>query len=178
MIKIFITGPPGIGKTTCVSKIYETLSVYGYKVVGFISKEIREEGKRVGFEIISLSDGQREILAHVKLKEGPRVGKYIVNKNKFDEFLDTIIDDIHYADVYIVDEIGPMELTSSKFLRLVDKILNNKTPSLMTIHITISKEIHKRFKTKYPNVLYRLTKENRDAMPLIIWKELNKYIGK
>ncbi len=176
MIKIFITGPPGVGKTTCVSRVYETLSVYGYRVSGFISKEIREDGRRVGFELVSIPEGVREILAHINYKDGPRIGKYIVNKKGFEEFLDKIFREEKEVDVYIIDEIGPMELTTPKFTEIVNKILESDKPAIMTIHITLSKEIHRRFKTDKPNVLYRITRDNRDAMPLIIWRELSRYL--
>ena len=53
-MRIFITGMPGVGKTTLALKIAEGLKDLGYKVGGFITKEIRKNGRRVGFKIITL----------------------------------------------------------------------------------------------------------------------------
>ncbi len=177
MIKIFLTGDPGVGKTTCVSRIYETLTAYGYKTCGFISKEIREGGVRKGFELISLPDGKREILAHVGIDSPVKIGKYKVNIAGFERLLDEIMER-EGCDLYIIDEVGPMEIASNKFLRYIEVILERDEPAVITIHVTLSKQLGKRFKTSKPNILYRITRENRDSMPLIIWRDLNRYLAK
>jgi len=78
---IFITGSPGSGKTTLfnsiVNDIIEVLKP-DCKISGFITKEIRQKGSRVGFSIENFS-GDRGILAHVNFKKGPTVGRYRVN---------------------------------------------------------------------------------------------------
>ncbi|HLC01232.1 MAG TPA: nucleoside-triphosphatase, partial [Candidatus Bathyarchaeia archaeon] len=76
---LFITGSPGVGKTTVLTKIINILKEKGYNVGGMISNEVREGGTRVGFEILDLSNQKRGWLAHVNQKIGPMVGKYRVN---------------------------------------------------------------------------------------------------
>jgi len=61
---ILITGPPGSGKTTLIEKV---VSRTGLPVTGFLTREIRERGVRVGF-FIETCDGQQEILAHIALR--------------------------------------------------------------------------------------------------------------
>ena len=56
---ILITGLPGIGKTTLIRRLYEELK--DTHPVGFYTGEIRENGVRKGFELISL-DGRRGLL--------------------------------------------------------------------------------------------------------------------
>jgi nucleoside-triphosphatase len=65
----FITGVPGIGKTTMLSIVVNTLSEISYKVGGMLSREIRERGKRIGFEILSLGSSGRGVLAHATRKQ-------------------------------------------------------------------------------------------------------------
>jgi Cdc6-like AAA superfamily ATPase len=52
---LLITGLPGVGKTTLIRKLSEELK--DLHPAGFYTQEIREEGVRKGFELISL-DGE------------------------------------------------------------------------------------------------------------------------
>ncbi len=52
-MKFFISGMPGVGKTTLCKKIYESLK-NKIKIVGFLTLEKREKNKRIGFEIFLL----------------------------------------------------------------------------------------------------------------------------
>jgi len=56
---MFLTGQPGIGKTSVLIKVLDALKTRGYKVGGMVSREIREGRVRVGFEIVDLQrDGK------------------------------------------------------------------------------------------------------------------------
>ena len=48
-MKVFLTGSPGIGKTTIVKKVAEHFPT---EVFGFYSEECRQNGQRTGFDII------------------------------------------------------------------------------------------------------------------------------
>ena len=65
MSKLFITGVPGIGKTTICDNINTSITQAGNTVSGFTTKEIRENDKRVGFLLTCLSTNNTCILAHV-----------------------------------------------------------------------------------------------------------------
>jgi len=52
---LLVTGAPGIGKTTVVTKTIEMLKAEGLSVGGIISREIRDGKSRVGFEIVDLT---------------------------------------------------------------------------------------------------------------------------
>ena len=58
---LLLTGRPGVGKTTVVRRVVERLS---RPTGGFYTCELREGGRRTGFEIVTL-DGQRATLSHV-----------------------------------------------------------------------------------------------------------------
>ena len=55
----------GVGKTTLVKKCCDLLKESGISIQGFYTEEIREQRKRVGFDVITL-DGQHAALARVK----------------------------------------------------------------------------------------------------------------
>ena len=48
-MKILLTGPPGVGKTTLIKYLCEQLG----NCSGFYTEEIREGGKRIGFNIVT-----------------------------------------------------------------------------------------------------------------------------
>ncbi len=57
---LLITGPPGIGKTTILLKTVTILKERGLNVGGMLSREVRENGARVGFEILDLTSEKRD----------------------------------------------------------------------------------------------------------------------
>ena len=69
---MILTGIPGVGKTTLLLKIIAFLKLQDFRVGGMISREIRENGSRVGFEILNVESGKRSVLAGVKGDSGPR----------------------------------------------------------------------------------------------------------
>lgn len=175
MIKIFITGPPGIGKTTIINRLFETLKLYGYNPGGFITYEIREAGRRVGFKIKSLTNNKEGILAHIKFKEGYPVGKYRVNIETLENIgVEALREAVEKEDIDIilVDEIGPMEMASPKFKETVNVILNSEKPAVLTVHYRISNNLNKLFSTDKETKLYMITRDNREAIPFLIWREL------
>ncbi|MDY6835677.1 MAG: NTPase [Chloroflexota bacterium] len=108
----FLTGSPGVGKTTLIKKAIATV---GFKAGGFYTQEIREHGTRLGFEIITL-DGQRVILAHMGFASPYRVGKYGVDiQNLNNVGVAALRKAIEDSDVVVVDEVGKMELFSDAF---------------------------------------------------------------
>ena len=82
-----ISGLPGIGKTTLVKKLIARLSAYDPE--GFYTEEILQDGERKGFHLEGL-DGQRIMLAHVINDSPHKIGKYRVDVDAFDAFLDEL----------------------------------------------------------------------------------------
>ena len=127
---ILITGLPGTGKTTLLRKVAEELKPL--HPVGFLTSEIREEGIRKGFELVSL-DGRNGLLSHVDLKSPFRVGKYSVDVKGFETFLEAIPFRGSSVGLVIIDEIGKMECLSESFKRLVREVLDSDKLMLATI---------------------------------------------
>jgi len=172
---ILLTGRPGIGKTTVLLRIVDELKKRNLLVDGFISREFREHGRRVGFKIISLSDGREGWLAHVKRPTGPRIGKYKVCIEDLESIgVDAILRAIDRADVIVIDEIGPMELLSRRFRRAVHEAFKSGKAILGTIHYRIRDSFISEFKDKMDITVIEVTIENRDVLPLRIASEILK----
>jgi len=109
---VLLSGRPGVGKTTLIKKLIAALPGQSG---GFYTQEIRQKGRRVGFEIVTL-EGQHATLAHVGVPGLPRVGKYGVYVGNVDTIaVPTIYRAVAEADYVVIDEIGKMELFSDAF---------------------------------------------------------------
>lgn len=127
---ILLTGYPGCGKTTIVKKI---INVYSGKMGGFYTQEMREGGLRTGFRMTTLH-GQVGILAHVNFKSSKRVGKYGVDLEMLDDIgVRSIYEALENHALVIIDEIGPMEIASTKFRNAVKDVLRSDCTLLGTI---------------------------------------------
>ena len=129
---IFITGKPRSGKSTLVREI---VSECGVVVAGLMTPEIRRDGERVGFALEDIMTGEKGLLAHVGIKDGPRVGKYGVCTEDLEKFTELSLKDLQEdVELVLIDEIGKMEMFSEGFKDAVDALLSSKTPVLAVLH--------------------------------------------
>ncbi len=168
---ILITGPPGIGKTTLIENLSRELE--NLHPVGFYTAEIREDGQRKGFELISLT-GNRELLSHVEITNPTRVGKYHVNVEGFERFLDTILFSEPSKGCAIIDEIGKMECLSDKFRRLLEKLLDSDTTVIATIAVRGNTFMEK-IKERADASLFQMTLSNRDSLLSKIMQQISEH---
>lgn len=162
--KFFITGNPGIGKTTLLMNIVSTVKSLGYKVAGFYCPEVRQGGSRIGFKIVDFSTGQEEWLAKVNFQGVKMIGKYglvqeaekiaILSKNSMSS-----------ADLIAIDEIGPMELSIQPIKEVIYYALGQDKPLIAVVHRRINLAI-------MDSKTYTLTIENRNELKDVILRQL------
>lgn len=127
---LLITGAPGVGKTTLVRGLVDRLQKW--QPGGFYTAEIRVCVMRQGFELVSLT-GEHALLSHVDIKSRQRVGKYGVDIEAFESFLDGLCLLESQHRLVIVDEIGKMECLSHEFKKLIQQLMDSSTIVLATI---------------------------------------------
>ncbi|XP_078674401.1 cancer-related nucleoside-triphosphatase homolog isoform X1 [Branchiostoma floridae x Branchiostoma belcheri] len=173
---VLLTGPPGIGKTTLTQKACEALQKDGVRVQGFYTEEVRTGGRRQGFDIITL-DGLRGPLARVCQQSGDqgrrreyRVGQYLVNLPSFEGLALPVLrfkPPSGTKCVYIIDEIGKMEMFSQHFIQAVRLVLDSPGSTVLaTIPVAKGRPLPvvEEIRRRNDATLFTVTKENRDSL--------------
>ena len=178
MLRIFISGRPGVGKTTVFMKVVKALVSNGVKVRGFTCPEIRVERGRLGFDLVDIVTGRRaklaRLLSMVSSLCSIRLGRYCVFQEAGDlgaEILESALRE--GVDVIAIDEIGPMELKIPKLRSMIYKVLLSEVNVLAVVHRGIAEEIA----SKYRGRLIWITSHNRGVIHNEIIKEFIKNIN-
>lgn len=173
-MRLFLTGLPGIGKTTVIRATIENLG--DTRCAGFYTEEKRHGRQRTGFRIITL-DGEEGTLASIDLGKAPAVGRYTVHIEEFERLaLPSIDPELTPADLYVIDEIGKMELLSRRFRdKLVDLLA--RPVSLLATIAKKGKGFIEQIKGRNDIELVEVTRENRDQLPVEIAARVLREIG-
>jgi nucleoside-triphosphatase len=176
---LFLTGNPGIGKTTVLIKAVEILKSKGLTIGGMVSREVRSHSERVGFEILDISTNRRGWLAHVDQNQGPRVGKYRVNLDDLNNVgTAAVLKSVEDFDVVTVDEVGPMESCSTQFLEAVERAVESEKIVVGTIHWKMRNELIYKIRAREDAEIFVVTYENRDGLHEIIAREAEEFLEK
>jgi nucleoside-triphosphatase len=165
---LLLTGRPGVGKTTIVTRVAKGLK---RKPGGFCTEEVRERGERRGFRAITFA-GEARAIADVDFRGTPRVGRYGVDVPAIDRLADTALRQRTDVAVFIIDEIGKMECLSDRFVEAVQALLDSGRLVLATVGQKGSGFIAS-VKRRRDVELWEVTRETRDEMPerAIAWLE-------
>ncbi|KAM6916413.1 cancer-related nucleoside-triphosphatase [Xenentodon cancila] len=175
---VVVTGPPGVGKTTLIQKACEALLLSGVGAEGFYTEEVREGGRRVGFDVVTLS-GERGHLS--RIRDGPggsqgrreyTVGQYVVDLPSFEGLVLPLFRNLGSTDgcsrkVFVIDEIGKMELFSQSFIRAVRQTLDNAPCTILcTIPVPKGKPLGlvEEVRSRRDVKVFTVSKDNRNAL--------------
>jgi nucleoside-triphosphatase len=171
-VHVLITGRPGIGKTTFVDELAGTLRERGIRLFGFVTREIRSGGTRVGFGVEQLWTGVSGTLARKGFESRDRVGSYGVDVEEFERVaLPALVDE--GAELLVIDEIGKMELFSRGFRERVKGLLRGERPPVLATVREQSIPILDEWDVRSRCELLTLTRGNTDELEgwIIRWIE-------
>ncbi|XP_026882246.2 cancer-related nucleoside-triphosphatase isoform X2 [Electrophorus electricus] len=144
----------------------------GVSLNGFYTEEVRESGRRVGFDVVTVT-GERGPLSRVGNegsvgKRAYKVSQYVVDLSSFENLALPLFQNMGEGSrrVFVIDEIGKMELFSQTFIQAVRQALDSSDCILGTIPtpkgkpLGLVEEIRARKDVK----VFMITKENRDAV--------------
>jgi nucleoside-triphosphatase len=161
---LLLIGPPSCGKTTCVLRLVERLS--DLRLAGFYTRELREGRGRVGFEAIGISSSLHAVLAQVRSQSRHRVGRYGVEPTGLAPLVQAELGrPAGEVDLFVVDEIGKMELLCPEFVAAVRRLLDGPVPLLATVALKGGGLIEE-VKGQDNLRLVEVTPANRDGLPV------------
>jgi nucleoside-triphosphatase len=167
-----LTGKPGVGKTTLVRFILRSLKV---PAGGFLTEEIQEEGRRVGFVLRDL-EGREGILAHASFSSPYRVGRYGVQVQTMEKIgIPALNKAISDKDLVVIDEIGRMELFSPAFQRAILEALDSSKPVLGVLQDRVF-PLAQRIGGREDTRIIHVTLKNRDHLLGSILKEMEEQL--
>ena len=142
---MFLTGQPGVGKTTLILKAIDALKTSPPTkppaIGGFITTERRDgRGERCGFDVVTVgtdppATGTLATKATAGSRPGkgvPAVGNYIVDVPDFERVaLDVLKNTAVRPSITVIDEVGKMELHCSDFLPSVHAVMADETTTVL-----------------------------------------------
>jgi nucleoside-triphosphatase len=172
---VLLSGEPRVGKTTALKKIIQMVGKD--KCIGFYTEEICNEFDRIGFDCVSL-DGRRRRIADVNFESDVRIGRYGIDINVFEDFaIQAINNSFSYKKIIVIDEIGPIQLLSTKFKQELNNVLT--APNCCVIGTIFYKKHTDIDEIKrIPGIkFYTLTNENRNTIAENIFNTLRTSSG-
>jgi nucleoside-triphosphatase len=110
-------------------------------------------------------EGEEGMLASIDRGKPPAVGNYTVHGEEFETLAVPQIEMVFaHADLYVIDEIGRMELLSEKFRQSLLDLMARPSNLLATIALK-GKGFIEQLKGRNDIELIQVTRENRDQLP-------------
>ena len=172
MALFILTGDPGTGKTSAVIHLVEMLKQRGLRVEGIVSREVRKDGTRIGFEFVDIASNETALLASINVT-GPRVGKYSVDLAGCVFAVKMLRKAIADAEVIICDELGSMEFKSKEFVDCVSGMLELDKHIIAVVHKRLKHPVIDRYREK-TSFMIELDIQNRNKVPYLL---LDRLIG-
>ncbi len=170
-LRFLLEGPPKVGKTVAMRRLVELLRKHGASVSGFVTDEIRERDRRVGFVVRDVA-GPEAVLAHQDFRTGVQVGRFGVDVPAFERVALAALRRAQEAGgAVMIDELGRMELASAPFVEAVNTLLAGPLPVVATVHV-YEHPVTDALKRRADVHRVAVTEANRDELPAQLFLQL------
>jgi len=142
---------------------------------GFYTAEIRSQGQRQGFQLVSLT-GEEETLSHVRCQSPHRVGRYGVNVEGFEAFLSRLNLKESPSPFILLDEIGKMECFSRRFREEVQFLLDSGK-TVLAVVAQKGGEFPRQVRSRQDCSLWEVSLANRARLPVEIERAVRRALA-
>ncbi|MFO7616852.1 MAG: nucleoside-triphosphatase [Bacteroidales bacterium] len=140
-----ITGDRGEGKTTLLLAKIDELKRAGALLAGFVAVGIQEPGGiRTGYRIRQVMNGEEvEFCTIGGEPDWERVGRFRINPLGLAKGMEWLAPEaVRSADVVVIDELGPLELSGRGWARVIERILKeDQKPMIWTVRRQLLKKM-------------------------------------
>ena len=135
-------------------------------VSGIVTEEVRSGGERTGFKIRSLMSGEEGWLATKSAGLGPRIGSYTVNTPDLERIGAGSLRNAARGDapLILIDEVGPMEMTSPIFRRELMEVFKSGKATIATVKYGSNYEEVVQVSKPEESQTLLMSRENRDSL--------------
>lgn len=145
---VIITGDIQQGKTTFARRIIDDLIEHKFRISGFLSIGINDNGVRSGFNLLDIdSSVQIELCSDKKDDNRLKFGRFYFNHEAL-LFGNRILnpDNLAGSQLIVIDEIGPLELNGQGWSDSIDNITRSYTiPHLWVVRKSLVQKISKKW---------------------------------
>jgi nucleoside-triphosphatase THEP1 len=128
-----LTGPVHSGKTTLLKNTIPVLREKNFRVDGYLSDAIWKNEEFMGYDLIDLKDHRyHPFIRKQGQQDWQRIGPFFFLPGTLD-IAKKIIHRSKKADLCVVDEVGPLELTGKGVWPILKDILMFPNPHLLLI---------------------------------------------
>ena len=151
---LILTGERGSGKTTLLQRLVKRKTAQGGKVGGLLTPARFEAGEKTGIYVVDLHSGETRLFASKKPAEmtGFTFCEWIFDPQVL-MWGNQVLASAESADLFIIDEIGPMELEQGEgwtnALTLLAKGAKPNQTMLAVVRSECLQEAVKRFSPRW-----------------------------
>jgi len=122
-----LTGARGAGKTTLLMKLVQQSQVNNIRAAGVISPAVFVGSDKTAIDLLNVAGGESRRLANLRQSEstGIMTERWVFEADTL-EWGNRILASIPFCDLFLLDELGPIELERNQGLNEGIKALNQR----------------------------------------------------